>query len=301
MIAGSRSLSGLAILGLLLVMGSAWGLEFSMLKLATQAGFPGIGILLVTLAMIAPVFWAIVAIRGRWFRPTRRILVFLLVIALLGYVLPLLAALWAAPHVPAGILTMIASFTPVVSVATAIAFRTERVSLRRFLAVALGLVAALLVLVPEADMPGFGNLGWLLVVFVVPLTYGVESVYVSVAWPEGLDPMQVAAGQSVVAFLTVLPIYLLFGEPIAFDPAWPMGQVAIGLVALCVLVEVLLYFVIIRASGGVLVNFSMYISLFAGIAWGWAIFSERHDPVVWIAVAVLVAGLALTVQRRGGR
>lgn len=292
---------GIPVLGLLLVMGAAWGLEFSVMKLATEAGFPGIGILLVTLALVAPVFWMIVALRGAWFRPTWPIVRFLVVIALLGYVLPLLAALWAAPHVPAGLMTMIASFTPVVSVACALSFRTERVSPRRILAVALGLAAALLVLVPETQVPGMGVLGWLLVVFVVPLTYGIESVYVSVAWPGGLDPMQVAAGQSVAALLAVLPIYLLFGEPIVYDPSWSMGQVAIGLVALCVLVEVLLYFVIIKASGGVLVNFSMYISLFAGMAWGWAIFGERHGVVVWIAVAVLVAGLALTVQRRGGR
>ncbi len=290
-----------ATLGLLLVMGAAWGLEFSMLKLATQGGYPEIGILLVALVIVAVVFWAIIAVRRAWFRPRRDIVVFLFVLAMLGYVVPLLAVLWAAPHVPAGIMTLIVSFTPVVTVATVLALRTEPVSRRRVLAVALGCVAALVVLLPEAGDGWDGAIAWLLLVFVVPLTYGVESVYVSVAWPEGIDPLQVGAGQSVAAVLAVIPIQLIYGEPIVYDAVWPIAQVAIPLVALCILVEALLYFVIIRATGGVLVNFSMYISLFAGFAWGWAIFGESHGWHVWFAVAVLVVGLSLTIPQRDKR
>lgn len=288
-------------LGWLLLMGAAWGLEFSMLKLAAEAGFPGTGILLVTLAIIAAVFCVILTLRRAWFRPTRRIVVFLLVVAMLGYVLPLLAALWAAPHVPAGAMTLIASFTPLVTVATALLFRTERVSRRRILAVILGMVSGLLVLLPEASLPSGGNLLWLLVVFVVPLTYGVESIYVSVAWPRGLDPLQVAAGQSLVALVLLLPIHLIGGQTMVYDPGWPVGQLAILVVAACVLVEVLLYFLIISRTGGVLVSFSMYISLFAGIAWGWVIFGEQLGLAVWIAIAVLAVGLALTVPPRARR
>ena len=288
-----------ATVGLLLVMGAAFGLEFSMLKLTAEAGFPGTGVLLVTLAIVAIVFSAIVTVRRSWIRPTRDVLVFLLVIALLGYVLPLLAAVWAAPHVPAGVLTLIVSFTPVVSVAVALSFRTERVSPRRIAAVMFGMAAALLILVPEVDLPQAGNIGWLLVVFVVPLTYGIESVYVSVAWPKGLDAMQIGAGQSLVALAAVLPIHLVIGDAMPFDPTWPVGQIAILVVAACIVVEVLLYFVIIGRTGGVLVNFGMYISLFAGIAWGWVIFGERLGLLVWIAVAALAIGLALTIPRRG--
>lgn len=292
-------------LGLLLVMGAAWGLEFSLIKLATQAGYPPVGVLLVSLALIAAAFWLLLALRRSWFAPTRKVLVFLFVVAMLGYVLPLLAALWAAPRVPAGVMSLIASFTPVVAVAAALATRSEPVSPRRILAIVLGLASAVVVLLPHAslsemEMPEGGSLVWLLVVFVVPLTYGIESIYVSVAWPEGLDPLQIAAGQSVVALLAVLAIQLLFGAPIPFDPAWPAGQLAVPAVAACVLVEVLLYFVIIGRSGGVLVNFSMYVSLCAGLLWGAVIFGERLDAGLWIALALLAAGLACTVRWRAG-
>lgn len=288
-----------ATLGLLILSGAAWGLEFSMLKLATEGGYPEIGTLLAAMVAIAVVFWAAVALRGAWFRFRRDAVVFFLVVALLGYVLPLLAALWASSHVPAGLMTLIVSFTPVVTVAVVLLLRTEPVSPRRIAAVGLGLLAALIVLVPESEGPTGGALVWLLLVFVVPLTYGIESVYVSVAWPDGLDPLQVCAGQSLLAVLTLIPIQLVYGEPMPFDSSWPMAQLAIPVVAACILVEVLLYFVIIRQTGGVIVNFQMYIALFAGFAWGYAIFGEQHGLHVWIAVAVLVVGLALTIPRRG--
>ncbi len=294
-----RKPSGLGTLGLLVIMGAAWGLEFSMLKLAVEAGYSETGVLLVTLAIVALVFCGIITVQRAWFRLTRRTVVFLLMLALLGYELPLLAALWASPYVPAGLMTLIASFTPVVTVATALLCRTERVSPRRILAVVFGLVAAFLVLVPEARLPEAGNLLWLLLVFVVPLTYGVESVYVSWAWPDDLTPMQIGAGQSLLALLTVIPIHVAVGDPLHYDPTWPMGQIAILIVAGCVLTEVFLYFAIIRATGGVLVSFAMYLSLFAGIAWGAVIFGERLELLTWVALGLLLVGLTLTITRDG--
>ena len=52
----NRRPAGLGTLGLLVIMGAAWGLEFSMLKLAVEAGYPETGVLLVTLALVALVF-----------------------------------------------------------------------------------------------------------------------------------------------------------------------------------------------------------------------------------------------------
>ncbi len=284
---------------LLVPMGAAWGLEFSMLKLAARAGYPEAGALAAMLAIVAAAYWVAIAWRGAWFRPTRRIVVFLLAVATLGYVLPLLAALFAARHVDAGVMTLVASFTPIVAVATALAFRTERVSPRRVLAVVLGMASATIVLLPDAGPPQAGALAWLLVVFVVPLTYGVESVYVSVAWPDGLTPLQIGAGQALVALLAVVPIHLALEPPMAYDPDWNAGQIAIAVMAACLLVEVFLYFFIIRATGGVLVSFGLYVSLFAGIAWGAVLFGERLDAATWLAVGVLAAGLALAAPRAG--
>ncbi len=56
--------SALGPLGLLVIMGAVWGLEFSMLKLAVEAGCPESCVLLVTLVLVALVFWIVIAARA---------------------------------------------------------------------------------------------------------------------------------------------------------------------------------------------------------------------------------------------
>ena len=72
-----------------------------------------------------------------------------------------------------------------------------------------------------------------------------------------------------------------------------MAETSIVLWVVTGLIEVVLYFYIIQHTGGVLVSFSNFISLFAGIGWGMMIFSETHGPMVWLSVVVLIGSLAL--------
>jgi len=283
---------------LLVIMGITWGLQFSMLKLAALDGIDEITILFVMLVIVSVCFTAPLIVARRGFALTSERVQFLFITGLLGYALPLAAAVYAAAHVPAGIMTLIASFTPLVTVAVALAVRSERVSPRRLIAVVLAMISALLVLLPEASLPGFGVLPWLVLVFVVPLCYGVEGVYVAVRWPDGLDTLQVVAGEAVFAALMVLPFFLGMGQFPDAAQIWSLGGLAVLVVALSGLIEVFLYFYLIRREGAVFVSFSTFISLFAGIAWGIALFGEVHSAIVWLAVALLAVSLAAVVFER---
>lgn len=285
---------------LLFVMGGAWGLQFAMLKLAAEAGRSEISVLFVALVPISLLFCALLALRRAFFRLTGEIAAFLVITGLLGYVIPLIAVLYVAPQVSAGVLTLVASFTPVVTVAIALLLRSEPVSRRRILAVGLGAVAAVLLLLPQIELPSFGALEWLLIAFLVPLAYGYESIYVATHWPKNLDSLQVVTGEAVTAALVLLPFHVTLGDSLAFDPSWPMDQIAIGVFVAAGVLEVMLYFYLIRQTGGVLVSFGTFISLFAGIAWGMILFSERHDAPVWGAVLVLVAALWLVAFDKSG-
>ena len=277
----------------LLLMGMTWGLQFTMLKLAVERGRAEFNVVLMALVLISAVYTLLVVLRGRTFRPTREHVVFFAVIGVLGYILPMGATLYAAPHMPAGIITLFASLSPIATFAVAIGLRTEPVSRIRIGAMLLGCVSALLVLAPQLELPGRGALVWMLLVLVVPVCYGVESIYVAARWPKGLGVLELGLGEALVAAVLTLPLFLLFGEPRAFGLGVSVADLAILVFVLCGIFEVLMYFWLIRTTGGVLVSFGTFVSLFAGIGWGMVIFSERHGPSVWLAVLVLVAGLAL--------
>ena len=292
----------------LLLMGMTWGLQFAMLKLAVERGHSELNVLLMALLLLSIVYAILVGLRGRVFRPTREHLVFFVTIAILGYILPMGATLYAAPYLPAGIITLFASLSPIATFAVAIGLRTERVSRIRIGAMLLGCVSALLVLAPQADLPGRGALGWMLLVLIIPVCYGVESIYVAVRWPKGLGVLELGLGEALVAAFLSLPLFFLFGEPQSFGIGVSTADLAILVFVLCGVFEVLMYFWLIRATGGVLVSFGTFVSLFAGIGWGMVIFSESHGPAVWVAVLVLVAALALvcldtvrSAQRDGRR
>ncbi len=280
-------------LALLLLMGGLWGLQFAMLKLAGQAGYSELNILMLALVLLSAVFASLLVARGETFTLNRGRLVFLGVTAVLGYIAPLLAALHAAPHIPAGVLTLIASLTPMLTISVALIFKTERVAIKRILAVAFGALAVVLVLAPELRLPGYGAAYWLVIALIVPFCYGVESIYIAARWPAGMTALQAVAGETWIAAILVLPVFLVFGDPVSLSFSVSSAEVAVAVFVLAGVIESLVYFYLIRTTGGVFVSFGTFVSLFAGIGWGVLLFSESHGVAVWGAVIALCVSIGL--------
>ncbi|MEO3413449.1 DMT family transporter [Roseovarius sp. CAU 1744] len=292
--------AGMAALVLLLLMGLMWGLQAAMLKLAARSGLGDLTVLIYALLLLSVAFLAISALRGELYRPRAGVIWFLLVTAVIGYVIPLLAALYAASELSAGLLAIIGSMAPVVAVTVALFFRVERVSPRRLAAVVLGVVSIAIILLPEADLPGYGMLIWMLAALVVPLCYGAESVYIARFWPAGLSPLQVVTGETVMAALLVAPVFLWQGTALPAGAATGDAVIAIAVFALAGVIESLIYFHLIRVTGAVFVNFATFVSLFAGIGWGIVLFGESHAAMIWLAVLVLAGALYLAVREGPG-
>ena len=107
-----QSSSGLRPLLLLIFLGSSWGLYFSMLKIAVSSGISYVGILTLTTVGVGIGMTAIALLRKRRpeFKP--RHIIFYLVCAICGYMLPMIAELVVIAHMPAGLLALIVSITP---------------------------------------------------------------------------------------------------------------------------------------------------------------------------------------------
>ena len=297
-----RTAASFVPLALLFIMGVTWGLQFTMLKIAADDGFNETGIIALSLVALAPIYAGILAWQGSFFRPTLRHVAFFFVAGGLGYVVPLGAAVHAAPHLPASLVVLVVSLTPVITITAALALRTERVSLLRILAVALGMVATVIVLGADLELPAGTDTFWILIVFIAPLAYGFDGIFIGAFWPKELNALQVVLGETIVAALTMLPFYLLSGEYIDFTGDWRPGHTGLALFVLVSVVEVYIFFYLIRTEGAVLTSFGSFISLFAGVFWGMLIFSERPNQAFWIAVLVLGAALlCVALSQRGVR
>ena len=164
----AASLLGRGWHGLLLfILGTAWGLQFVLLKIATDAQLDELGILTMSMVLLAAAYLLAMACRRAWFRPTRRHLRFFVLSGLLGFVLPLGAVVLAARYLSAGLIVLYESLTPVLTVAIALALRTEALSRKRITAVGLGMLGVVLVFWPELVMPGGARLEGLIIALII--------------------------------------------------------------------------------------------------------------------------------------
>ena len=281
---------------LLVVMGTMWGLQFSMLKRAGQGGYSDLALITMALVLLSAAFMAISAARKEIIRPARHLAVFFVITALLGYIIPLAVTLHAATALDAGVLTMIACLSPVVAVALSVALGIERVSGPRSIAVVLGCISVGLIILPDSELQGMERLPWVAVAVIIPVCYGLESIYIAKFWPKGMTPLQAVTGETVVAAMIVTPVFLVLGASELRNLSWSGAELAILVFVAAGIVEGFAYFKIIQGSGAVFVNFGSFVGLVSGVGWGMILFGEHHGPSIWVAAATLAIALALATR-----
>ena len=111
-------------------------------------------------------------------------------------------------------------------------------------------------------------------------------------------PVHPPAAETTGAMVFVLPLFLIFGDLTLTSFDLGKAELAIAILAAAGVIESILFFHLIRDTGGVLVSFGSFVSLFAGVAWGIILFSESYGATVWLAVAVLAVALFLAAADR---
>ena len=105
--------------------------------------------------------------------------------------------------------------------------------------------------------------------------------------------------QTARSAIAWLPVFFLYGGPLAITGSATLLALLVFVAA--GVIESLLYFHLIRKTGGVLVSFGSFVALFAGIGWGMLLFSERHGQAVWAAAGVLCLAPALVGRDKAVR
>lgn len=283
----------------LLFLGSSWGLYFSLLKIAALSGISYPGILTLTTLGVAIGMSAIALARRR--RPVfdRRHALFYAVCALTGYLLPMIAELWVIVHMPAGVLTLIVAMAPLATLLFAWLMRTDSLGPARIGGVLLGAFAVFAVLLPHAHLNEAVAWRWLLLATLVPISYAIHHNFTARYWPEGSDSYQVACGEAIVGSLMLLAFT-------AFHWDWQdlqsmnRGHAAIGVMAAIALIDIYLYFELIRLKGPIFTSHANYFMVISGIFWGMVIFAERPGAWTWTSALLLIGSLYLIGIRRRG-
>lgn len=287
----------LGLFALLALLGAGWGITQPLTKIAVSTGHGHFGLIFWQLVIGAVLMAAIAMITGRRLPLSRAALRVYVMIALIGTVLPNTASYQAAVHLPSGVLSILLSLIPMMAFPIALGLGLERFSLRRLTGLGLGLMGVALLVLPQASLPDAAMVVWVPVAMVAALCYAFEGNYVARWGTAGLDPVQVLLGASTMGAIIVLPLMLLSGQWIS--PLAPIGPAEAALI-LSSTVHVLVYtgFVwLVGRAGSVFAVQVSYLVTGFGVIWAMLLLGERYAPMIWAAMAMMMAGMALVQPR----
>ena len=282
---------------LLIFLGSSWGLYFSMLKIAVLSGISYTGILILATVGVAMGMSAIAIARRRKpeFKPRHHL--FYLVCALTGYLIPMIVELFVIDHMPVGLLTLIVSIVPLATLLLAWLMKTDIINLPKVSGIVIGAIAIFAILLPDAHFGAAVAWRWLLLALIVPVCYAIHHNFTARCWPVGSDSYQVACGEALYA-AGLLIIFAGFNWQWQDVESWNRGHSAILFMALISLIDIYIYFELIRIKGPIYTSHANYIMVVSGVIWGMLIFGERPSSMMWVSAALLIASLYLVSKSK---
>ena len=283
--------------GLVVLMGVGWGATQPLGKMAAATGHGPFALIFWQLVICTAILGAITLLRGRRLVRTRPAMRFYLVVAFLGTLIPNYSFYASVPHLPAGIMSIIVSTVPLLAFPMALALGLDRVDGKRVLGLILGLTGVALIALPRASLPDPGMVAYLPLAMLGPLFYAMEGTYVSRNGMAGMDAVQAMFGSSLVGMVLCLPLMLGSGQWV--DPLAEFGRAEAALVLSSVLHGLIYatYVGLAARAGAVFATQTSYIVTGSGLCWSMWLLGERFSPMVWAALAVMLAGLMLVQPR----
>ncbi|MDJ0822909.1 MAG: DMT family transporter [Paracoccaceae bacterium] len=286
---------------ILVVIGAAWGATQPLAKLAVSEGYRHFGLIFWQMVIGATVLGTLTMLRGRPLTWARGHLGLYTVIALIGTVLPGIASYSAAVHLPAGVLSILLSSVPMLAFPIALALGVDDFRWRRLAGLSLGMLGVALLVLPKSSLPDPAASIWIPIALIASGFYAFEGNYVARWGTQGLGPVQVLAGASIVGATITLPLALLSGQFI--DPRGPWSTPDYALVASSLLHAGAYsgYVFLVGQAGAVFAAQVGYLVTLFGVTWAMVFLGESYSTFFWAALGLLMAGMTLVTPRpRGG-
>ncbi len=290
----------------LVALGATWGLTVPLMRVAVSTGYQPLGILVWQNAIMAALL--LLFLRGMRLplAVERRNLGLYAVVGCFGALLPGYFSFLTAAWLPGGVRAVIIAAVPLFALPMAIALGSERPDARRALGVALGAGAIAMIALPNGwtggeTGGGTGAIatGAVLLALIAPFSYAVEANYLAWRGSHGLHPFQLLFGTSILLLAICLPLAEVTGQ---HPPrGWPFGAAEWAVVISGVLNALAYsgYVWLIGQAGSVFASQVGYLVTGFGVLWSMALLGERYGPGLWLALVLMLAGVALVQPRTG--
>lgn len=289
----NRALLWLVLLG----SGICWGTSQPLTRFIATAGLHPFGVVFWQTLIVAIVLSLVLAARGKRVPLDAAHIRFYAVAGLIGTALPHSLSFFAARQLPAGILAILMSSVPLLTLLVGTAAGTERPGLRRIAGLMLGVLAVVLIVAPGTSLPDPAKAAWAFLSLGAATCYALENTWMQVARPARLDAVGALCGLSWAAILFIAPLQLV--------PEYRLDLTVFGPPHLALLVQIAFHISaylgliwLIGRGGAVFASQVGYVVMGAGVLIGMVALGERHPPTVWAALALMAIGITMVRPRR---
>jgi drug/metabolite transporter (DMT)-like permease len=264
----------------LVLLAAIWGASFLFNRIIAPVLGPVVTAELRTL--IAGValagFFAVTGYAVEWRRWGRHYVI----VGIFSSAFPFLCWAYAALSLPAGLLSVLNATSPMFGALCAALLLGERMSARRMLGLAIGVVGVALVTRPSGDAAL--NYVALAAALMAAFSYGLIAAYIR-RWASDVPSRGMAAGSQLAAGLLLVPFIPLWPPAAAPTPLVAGSMLALGLV--CGAIAYLLYFRLIADLGATRALTVTYLIPVFGVLWG-AVFLGETVTLSMLGGALLV-------------
>ncbi|QYK43604.1 MAG: DMT family transporter [Paracoccaceae bacterium] len=283
----------LLYLGILLSTGLAWGSTQTLGKIAVSTGHGPFGLIFWQMVIGALV---LAPFAGR-FVPGRRQVLWAVLIAVIGTLVPNTTFYLSIERLPAGIMSILIATVPIIAFPMAVALGMDRPSLPRIVGLACGITGVALIALPGASLPDAAMVAFIPLALIGPLFYAVEGNVVARMGTPGMTAVQAMCLVSAIGAVMILPVTLGTGQWINPLAAWGRAEGALALSSVAHAFAYAAYVWLAARAGAVFAAQVSYIVTGSGVIWAMVLLGERFSPLVWAALLVMLGGLALVMPR----
>lgn len=287
----ARALSLLVLLSLL------WSVSFALIKVGV-ATVPPLTLVAGRLILAAFILVVLVYAGGRRLPASGGDWAGFVMLGLIGNTLPFVLISYGEQHIDSGLAAILIGTMPLFTALFAHALtRDERLTVAR----ATGVVAGFAGVALLAGLDALANLGTnalaQLAVTAAAGCYAAATVYARRL--AHLSPLVIAAGTMIAATALAVPASLVVDRPWSLQPTSESLGAVILLGILCTALAPVVYFALVALAGAVFTSFVNYLIPPAGVVWGVVLLSESVEHRAFVALVLIVAGIALSRGTHG--
>ena len=281
---------------LILLTGLLWGSAFLLIKIAIVT-IPPYTLTMGRMGIATLALFVVLILRGEWLPLDRQSLALFSFIGLFGSALPFTLINWGEIHIPSGLAAVLMGIMPITTALLAHFFiPDEPFGWRKAMGIFVGF-GGLLVLVGVDAISGFdSSVTAQIAMLCAAAAYAITTTFtrLRVAHP-GLI---MATGSSIMGFLWVLPLALVYDRPWSLTPDLMGVSATVLLGLLPSAVGILLFFHLIRRVGATIFAQVNYLIPLVGAFLGVVFLGEALNWQLISALVLVLSGISIVTLAR---